>query len=200
MVYFTLEVVLGVEVSREELEEITDVEEGGYVEDPEVANGVIVHSFPCCSKSNGKKYILGTSLHKYYRKITRCDKCSEYSVCDTCIGQTNNGHYDVRAIYSGPAEANIRHICLHCFHDNGRDLGAPKEDLPIVDNQCIGTQDPVGIHTCDVCNLKPDWRFAPETAIRREIEYERIAKFLMKEKLQKDIRFYYCIDDCLSCT
>lgn len=201
MVYFTLQVVLGVEVSREELEEITDVDECGYVEESELADNITVFQFPCCSKNNGVKYIIGESLHKYYRKHTRCDKCEKYTVCDTCIGQTNNGYYDVDAIFSGPVEANIHHICLHCFADNKKDLGGLKEDLPIVDDRCVGPQDPPGLQTCDVCGLKPDWRFTPESMLKRfDRRYQRIANFLKEEKLTRKIAFYLMVDDCLSCT
>lgn len=198
MVYFILDIILGVAVTREEIETICDVDDSGFVEDSVLdtllcRKDVEVCQFSCCSKSNGKLYLIGIRMHRYYRKSTRCENCPNYCVCDTCIGQTNNGHYDVEAILDGPTEANLRHVCLHCFADNREDLGAPKEDSSAVGPQGM---------PCKTCGLKPDDRFTPTKKLTRLHYHEQLKALFKKYEVtkNKEIKFYYMVDDCLSCT
>ncbi len=207
MVYTTVEIILGVSVTRENLEKMIDVDEGGYVDEicigTTIANeNVNVHQFPCCSEAAGQQYIVGISLHKYYRKHgIRCEKCPDkYHVCNTCLGTTNNGCYDVDSFYSGPVEANIRHICLHCFSDNKRDLLSPQKDLPVLNNRVQGDKE--DMICCNTCGIEPDWRFSPETSLKRVHHYEQLKEVLKRCNAPKncEIKFYYVVDDCMSCT
>jgi hypothetical protein len=178
--------ITGVVVSQQQLEQITDVDEAGFVEDEvldTLRNGmpVRIYQFPCCSDSQGLKYLIGVSVHTYYRKHgVRCDKCDPngFFVCDTCLGTTNNGVYDVVAIHNGPVEADPRHICLQCYSDNRKDLGAPAEDLPVNNHRVQGDPENPNLHQCETCGLKPDWRFSPRTSLKRTGLYEQLKKSL----------------------
>lgn len=211
MVYTTLELILGVVVSQEELAKITDVDEDGLPEklDLDKTRGgehVKIYPFPCCSEARGKQYLIGIPLHVYYRKHgVRCDKCHPqgFWVCNTCLGTTNNGVYDVVAIHKGPVEANLRHVCLYCFSDNRKDLMAPQEDLPVVGHRVQGDPDNPNLLRCETCGLKPDWRFCPQNAMKKWVHhYEQLKKVLKSNHVPEDreIKFYYMIDDCLSCS
>ena len=67
-----------------------------------------LYRFPCCSYLNGELFIIGMEMHKYYRSPIRCNDCETYSVCDRCIGHTNNGYYDVNSIFENPTEVDIK--------------------------------------------------------------------------------------------
>lgn len=209
MVYTTVEIVLGVIMSREELEKIVDLDEDGYVEDPvlDTIRGVYsvrIYMYPCCSEARGEQYLIGVPLHTYYRKHgVRCGDCEEYSVCDMCIGITNNGFYDVCAIHNGPVEVPLRHICQHCFADNKKDLQAPEKDLPIVGNQIQGSSSDSQALPCETCGREPDWRFSPENVLTGRTSMYRLLRETLNGHLvpkDKKIAFYYMVDDCLSCT
>lgn len=101
-------------------------------------------------------YLAGIPLHTYWRRVgMHSDKCDHrhcgghgeesdadknatpdyYTLCDTCIGTTDNGVYDVGAMIERPAEVNLRHVCLRCYADDRRDLGPPHQDLPVVNRR-----------------------------------------------------------------
>lgn len=140
-------------------------------------------SFPCCSKSEGKFFILGFKLHTYYRRHVQCKNCKEFSVCDKCIGETSNGWYDIDKIFDEPTriprekvcgfchsdqvEANFR--CKCCFREN------PEKERALVAGKPVptGQEERLG-------------RFARETL------------GLLPETYS--VAHYYLIDDCLSCT
>jgi len=165
---------------------------------------VRIYSFPCCSKSNGNRYIIGMSLHTYYRKHgIRCVACPDkHSICDTCFGTTNNGVYDVVSMFEGPLEVDMRHVCLECFSDNRKDSNAPMNDLPVVNNRVQGNPDDPCLIPCATCGLKPDWRFCPDTELERNYHVEQLSEMLTRDGVPKNhkIRFYYMLDDCISCT
>lgn len=213
MVYMKLKLIMGVVVSREELAKILNIE---VDEDPLDDSSILattlaekqvkIYNFPCCSPANGKQYLIGIHLHTYYRKHgVRCGNCPTHGlwVCNTCLGTTNNGVYDVDAIHKGPVEANLRHLCLQCFSDNRKDLQAPQEDLPVIDNQVQGDPDNPAILPCETCGIKPDWRFCPQTSLKKwgpNYEQLKMVFKLHNVPLDREIKFYYMVDDCLSCT
>ncbi len=57
--------------------------------------------------AKGNHFIVGIEMHKYWRYGIRCDQCEKYSCCDRCIGNTNNGYYDVTAMVTSPVEVDI---------------------------------------------------------------------------------------------
>jgi hypothetical protein len=215
MVYTTLEVILGIVVSREDLVRILNLEidpDQDPLDDDRTLGTTLagrpvrIYGFPCCSPANGKQYLIGLSLHLYYRKHgVHCDQChpNRLWVCNTCLGTTNNGVYDVVAIHKGPVEANLRHICLHCFADNRKDLMAPQEDLPVVDNRVQGDPNNPALLRCETCGIKPDWRFCPQTVLKKWVHHYEQLKNVLKVHdvpLDRAIKFYYMVNDCMSCT
>jgi hypothetical protein len=76
-----------------------------------------IFGFPCCSDSLNKFYILGYVIHTYYRRHVQCKDCGEHSVCDLCIGETNNGWYDVDTIANKPSHVPADRMCCFCGSD-----------------------------------------------------------------------------------
>lgn len=219
MVFTTLDLVLGFTTSKEELIKLLNLPQGAELDEyfltdilqnlfKDRSGGrsqIAVHQFVCCSKSQGEIYVVGFPLHKYYRQVTHCEKCpGPRTVCDDCIGMTNNGHYDIQDIADGPVKGNIRHICLNCFHDNKRDLMSPQETCKIVENRYVpdsNVYDEKSRLKCTVCGILPSEFLKPEDHLEKFVgQYSSVKKILTKCGLRKDIAFYYIIDDCLSCT
>jgi hypothetical protein len=198
MVYSKLYIVIGTVLTREEilksgmLELIDDNISDEMLDDENWridSNGrgfiLKLYRFPCCSKSTEKLYILGRRLYSYVRYHIRCEKCSKYSLCDTCIGSTRNGIYDVGKILHTPTECPRENVCMHCYNDNRKEFD-----------------------TCKECNSRKNWnnRFdhGQEEKMENMYEYEMIQKVLKDADVEnykdKHIGFYYMLDDCLSCT
>jgi hypothetical protein len=83
MVYTKLELVLGCVIDEEQLRTLldykgnVDVDEmdvSGMFDDICVDKDIKLFTFPCCSESRGKKFIIGMSMHTYYRKPIKCRK------------------------------------------------------------------------------------------------------------------------------
>jgi len=209
MVYTTVSIILGIHLNREELKEILRVDELGEFDEFDrdlehkiINKNVEIFKIPCCESEN-KQYFVGLQMHTYYRKHgIKCDNCDKYSCCDNCIGQTNNGFYDIVRMADNPVEVNSQHVCLHCFSDNKRDLGGLSEDLPVIDHRCIGSDNPPGLSRCDTCGLKPDWRFSVENCLKKNCFYGDLEDFFSSfdSARHKPIKFYYCLNDCLCCS
>lgn len=213
MVYTKLWIILGVKISYDDLrkyfidaDELEDFRYDDETLDPKL--GIKLYQPGCCSES--KECILGFIVHTYYRKVTRCENCPTYCVCDTCIGMTNNGHYDVQKIRNEVVEVNLRHVCFNCYHDNKKDLGGLHESRltnpSTVAQKFIGQMGSEG-EKCQVCNRVNnnncrtpaellEWQDHRCEIIRRWIE-EKMN--LPKGSGQKP-KLYYKLNDCSSCT
>jgi len=207
MVYTQLIIVYGAMVTLEDLRKVTDdVDEDGCLDNPTLpklaGHQVEIFSFPCCSKSGCKLYVVGYLMHTYYRKLTRCDKCPSYCVCDECIGMTNNGYYNVNDIVDKPVEVNMRHLCLCCFADNKKDLNAPKESIEEKGAKFMNHCPSHESIPCETCGNRQDGRFAPETAVKRGFYHKALNNFLRNDcdRENTECKFYYMLNDCLSCT
>lgn len=216
MVYHTITIVLGVAAKAKEVLTEENSEEGmlaisrlGRLEPADV--DVLISSIhDHNSRGTEEGFIIGVALHVYYRRHNiKCRDCKEFTCCDTCIGQTNNGFYDVSGICDKPTEVNLRHICFACFADNRDDLMAPvKDKIYGKDNKeekstpqaKSGRRPPPKL--CSTCGCKPDDRFCPETMLQRDYRCEQLKKFLQKYPALKDkeIKLYYLLNDCLCCT
>jgi predicted Zn-ribbon and HTH transcriptional regulator len=81
---------------------------------------------PCCSPINGKQFVIGLEVATIHRTYTKCDGCDEFS-CDTCIGNTINGYYDVSAMQESILRAVS--VCDVCYYDRmpeGPDAECPR--------------------------------------------------------------------------
>ncbi len=220
MVYTQLSIVLGVVIPFDYVKSIIDHKKLKDIEEKFVVmrfadedvlkdcfkgkNDMHLFNFPCCSESGDDKFILGYEVHKYYRKLIKCENCKEYSVCDKCIGYTNNGYYDVNKILNEPIEVNIRHMCLYCYSDNRKDLGGLEKTYPIIKNSFVcgnREDDEKKFVKCDTCGNLPVRNRCPEDGLaNKEYKYDKIRSFLKKNKMDLPIKLYYMVNDCLSCT
>jgi len=200
MVYKSIKIVLGIAVSNKIVKTLAERDENEWINTMgtlKCKKNVNIYQLP---GHNSKKFIIGISLHKYFRKhVPNCEECDEYIMCDTCIGQTNNGFYDVITMIEEPIEVNIRNICFHCFSDHTDDLGAPLENILPADYMSERNSD--RLQECSTCGLKPDFRFCPKTALNRNHYFDQLSKFFQDydELMNKKIKFYYLVDDCLCC-
>jgi len=80
-------------------------------------NNTKLFFYHCCSELNQKFFIIGISLKIYYRKKTRCQDCEEHTVCDTCLGQTEHGFYDISSIQDNIVTLPEGNVCGNCKHD-----------------------------------------------------------------------------------
>jgi len=201
MVYKKLKVVLGVVVNRSELEGILKKNGNSWADNEEFeeiinedlenyySNGfkwrAKIYSFPCCSTIKSEQFIICESVHTYYHKRSRCNDCKIYTVCEKCIGCTNNGFYDVEKILNEPTKVNISHICLNCFHDNRQDMNVPVN----VGDHSVPNEG----RECDVCGIKTVHNRDSRHMLAHNHKYERLSRY-------GQVDLYYIIDDCLYCT
>lgn len=73
----------------------------------------------CCSEVRHKKYFIGICVKAYDRLYVKCNNnCTNFAYCDDCIGQTENGSYNVHEIFDNITEINPENICKWCNNDN----------------------------------------------------------------------------------
>ncbi len=180
MVYTELNIVAGVVLTDEErakFEEETEMPPRlhenlkKYVYIP-----ISFYGSKCCGKK--ETVIFGIVVHTYYRSCQRCEKCDKYTVCDTCIGQTNNGNYDVDKMSEFDVKVERRHLCPNCFADNGSVF-----------------------EFCKTCNHKFDKIPRSYDKWLAHVPYLFVLEELLSiAKINKKPDFYYALNDCLSCT
>lgn len=103
-----------------------------------------VFDFPCCSKLNTKYLIVGLRLKTIHRseypsgESIKCGrqmekgwKCGEYTVCDVCLGSTEEGHFNVKGIFNEPVE--VPNDRSYLWNDGKIDLILESEGLEKVD-------------------------------------------------------------------
>ncbi len=137
--------------------------------------------YPGCSEIEGEKYIIGKIMKSWVRKNSRCEKCEKYSLCDTCIGQTCYGFYDVMKIVNSIVEVPVEHVCLRCWKDNKK---------------------PISV--CEDCGTIPNWNHRFDTEQKYELKDTEIVKQLntykKTKKIENPIGIYLMLDDCLCCS
>ena len=213
MVYTTLKVVLGFVINKAELLELLEMkgEDDNLREydivklfdDLDYGKNINLYRFPCCSESSNELFIIGIERHKYYRQPVRCHDCQQYTVCDRCIGHTNNGYYDVCAIFQRPIEVNVRHVCPWCFHDNKQDLNGPQTTSPIVDRRFQPNDyNHSDSKQCNVCSGRPGEFRCPKDHMKFHHSgyYNKLNSIQEDFDWKKSIELYYILNDCLSCT
>ena len=130
MVYTRVLIVQGIPLTREQIEKFIEIGEDdevgdkfydelieGFEKNLRGYPGLRLFSFPCCSESNGKMFILGYELNSFSRRFIQCSKCEEFSLCERCIGETVYGFYDVQKILDFPQEIPKEKICSMCYSD-----------------------------------------------------------------------------------
>lgn len=209
MVYTTVSVIYGVILNRKEVMKLLEIDseedldeflfDDLYISQKVGSVDIKLYRFPCCSESKDEKWILGKEMHKYYRRfVEKCPDCGEYTYCDRCIGATDNGYYPVIEIFNQPIEVDIRHLCFNCFHDNRKDMGYRYTTAKIVNNRFLRDDyNPELIKRCEVCNIKS------ENIYRSPQDFMKFTYDFINRKLNtygKNPKFYYMLNDCISCT
>lgn len=134
---------------------------GGYVER--------LYPFPNCSKIK-HLCILGEKVREYDRRWHFCFDCKKNATpCDTCIGYTSNGFYNVKSIQDDVEQVNMENLCLKCGHDQRYPLKA----------------------FCLQCGSKPGFEKQ-----RNNVNYI-CRQYLNLEN--PEIAYYYMLNDCLNC-
>lgn len=212
MVYFTLQIVVGALLSKEDLvkfgadfEDADDDDEYPYLGEDILEGDIKIFRFPGHSKTSTKLYLVGIPLHTYYHRVdARCDQCTLRNACDTCLGRTNNGVYDILSITEQPTEVPLENVCFECYSDNRESLGGPEQNVPVVDGRCIGDPEAASLKSCKTCGSRVEWRFCPETVLKRDYHYEQLDRFLSypskKGKKVYPIKLYFMADDCVCCS
>lgn len=193
MVFNTVSLVVGFIVTLEEALKLFDLTKEEYEEEGDRLGGETLknlnrclkaklYNYPCCSDLNQKKFIVGKVVKTWVRKCTRCPNCEEYSLCDNCIGQTCQGYYPVDKILNEIVECPIENVCMYCWKDNKKKIETECED----------------------CGHKPNWQMRFNCPQENKFEDQELVKWLIAYKtengLNSDVKIYYMLDDCLSCT
>lgn len=131
-----------------------------------------IYTPPCCSGISYKQFVVGHCLKQYERIQVGCDKCINTPYCcNTCIGQTENGYYDIDVIFDNFLEVNKNNICQYCHNDKREEL-----------------------ESCNFCNF-----------VELEHDGMRLREIKTDERLnewtsKRNVKYYYMLDDCISCT
>lgn len=138
-------------------------------------NGTIGHwnyNIYRCPYCSGlqNKFILGTLVKSYHRLKIKCDECEKYTSCDKCLGMTENGYYDVETISENVVQLPNECVCFACGNDK-------KCDSP-----------------CKFCNYETLGKTC-------EIEEHTLLDKRLDGFLRnREIGYYYMLDDCLVCS
>lgn len=182
MVYTRVKIVKGIVLTREQIENLIEIEEDDDVCDKfyvELVDGfetklrghegLRLFPFVCCSKIAGEIFIFGYEVNSFPRLRIQCSKCEEFSLCDKCIGETTNGFYDVEKILNEVVQVPNEIMCGHCNTDN-----------------VVGGR-------CRLC-------FSTETKV---YDHSKKITTFAKKHLNMENPLpscFYMLDDCLSCT
>jgi len=104
------------------------------------------------------------------KNVKSGDRCGEYYCCDSCLAQTINGAYPIDQMASSPIECTT-----YCFTCN-LDRCSPQQHI-----SCLNTN-----------HMLISVRDLVDNVIGNSLEE--------LETNRKDIKNYYSLDDCLSCT
>lgn len=135
--------------------------------------GIQLFTSPCCSDVACKSFILGNKIKSYDRLNAKCNNCpSPHTLCDNCLGQTENGFYDVTKIFDKITQINEFHVCKYCNNDKRGDS-----------------------ENCKFCN----WRSIIDKNISLSPTDNKDIR--LKDWISnRTANYYYMLDDCLSCS
>jgi len=188
MPYSVVYLIVGVVVTDEQLKAIPSIEtedEDNYVAHTikKTKNGDIdLYVYPACSKIGGKKFIIGSIEKTWVRKLSKCAECEDDSCCNTCIGQTEYGHYDVEKILNQVVECPLKNVCMYCWRDNKKTI----------------------MKGCRACGHIPNWDMRFNTPADNKFKdkpiVKEVEKYMQKKHIEGEVKIYYAIDFCLCCS
>jgi hypothetical protein len=211
MVYTHIHIVVGQIFTFDEIEDITGLDMTSntkyYCSEFKVGKRKLdMIIYPCCSDLGSECFILGRVVKIYNRTnkkcgIHMCEKtvkgkcvcdspyssipniCGNYYICKSCLGDTENGYYDVEGILNNAVEINFKHICNECNHDNRKNIYTKSR-------------------SCSLCKTKMNTVQNISDNKSYKSVHKDIRKFIGKYKKNYTpyVKFYYMLDDCLACT
>ena len=126
---------------------------------------------PCCAKNHNITFVIGNVVDTVKRLRSSCNKCVRFFCCDTCIGMTVRGYYDINTMFDDFFEVPEKMICMRCLAVNSFDCS---ESCP----------------HCKFDRIESEGRDS-----MREISINQDFKFVKGAH-----HFYQLLDDCTSCT
>lgn len=118
-------------------------------------------------------YIVGRNVKSYDQLSIKCDNCTSSSPCVKCLGQTNNGYYDIETISKNIVTIDEKQICKWCYNDH-REIS----------------------HNCHFCHCDA-LIVNGIKLIKKDDDDERIKPWI--QNLNTIEQYVYMIDYCLSC-
>ncbi len=139
--------------------------------DPENNLDIMLYKYACCSEIGYENYVIGIMVKSWERTNVSCDKCEGFYACNTCLGTTDNGYYDVEMILNDVVTVPSDNVCYHCWRDNGNN-----------------------IQKCIECGQVPQIKFE-DTCIVKALH-----NFIESNSIDGEVSIICMINDCLSCT
>lgn len=103
-----------------------------------------------------------------------CKDCDEYSMCDTCLGQTVNGYYDVVQLFHNVVAVPEKEICQYCRNHTRPSKICQRCKAPAGEQSIFGST---------------------------RLKAKEIEKFLAIPGYKcGPLQFFAVVDDCLSCS
>lgn len=153
-------------------------------------------AYPCCSSLAGEQWILGTIIKTYYRLSGMgCARCEEYTLCDPCIGETEGGWYDVEKILDEVQVIDREKICPTCSSD--KVVGGRCQICHAYSHYLVRKRVPEAVVPGaegvieEVVTVEPYCMIANKKVLAQDLQLDLVAH---------PVKFFYMLDDCLSCT
>lgn len=119
-------------------------------------------------------FIIGREIASYNRVHMCCNKCGPHSLCDFCLGYTNNGSYTITHEFQHIPDDEICDYCLgHDPKKSEKKIGEP----------------------CKHCGLSRENK-GPKRRVEKMLETLKDRRF----PHPKGCGYYLTINDCVCCT
>ena len=133
---------------------------------------ITIYTPKCCSCNTDKIFVIGTKVTSISRINVECNKCpKQFELCDQCLGATSDGFYDVYLMANEFVEIPADQICPKCLYHNA------------------------AVGSCKRCHYE-QYILAGKTVSNCSTPLLYSNSVLNKI----DPKFYFHLDDCLSCT
>jgi len=216
MVYSSVSVIYGIKVNKTILKNIlsnhnidTKYDDDIYDLINRIDNSLLLKKengvqlfFQTCCREDDPCLIIGYKLAEYKRKEVYCGNiiadfdyecCRDFN-CDICLGTTINGVYDVRKIHEEYVECNT--FCMQCKKDRCNNNNCSTEHKQILkeyQSKIISS-----MNGYSVSKIKE-----VERVLNTSVIYTTLSDIIIEyynDYSQLSCKFYYFIDDCISCS
>lgn len=138
----------------------------------------IYHNY-CCTFGTELEdaYIVGVNIDTIWRRVDRCNGCKDDRFCcESCLNATSSGSYPIKRIARELTTFTEDCICKNCGHCHLESV----EKCTRCGSTSKGLDDELSHTSKELRTL------------------ERV--LLSRSEVQKDPKFYFMVDDCLSCS